>query len=125
MNLVRLAGGALAAVLVWSAVAKLRDTDGTAAAFADLGLRAPGRLAVIVPLAELGTAVLLVARPPVGGALALFLLVAFTAVIGDVLRRGVRVRCACFGGVRQAVIGPRDLVRNAALIAVAVFVTLG
>lgn len=125
MSPVRLAGSALAAVLLWSAVAKLRDAEGTAAAFQGLGLRAAGWLAVIVPMAEMATAVLLVVTPPVGGAFALFLFVAFTVVIGDVLRRGVRVRCACFGGIRQTVVGPRDLVRNAALIVVAMFVTLG
>lgn len=125
MNPVRLAGSALAAVLLWSAVAKLRDTKGTAAAFEGLGLRAARLLAVIVPLAEVATAALLVVTPPVGGAFALFLFVAFTVVIGDVLRRGVRVRCACFGGVRHAVVGPGHLARNAVLIVVAVFVMLG
>ena len=56
--------------------------------------------------------------PRVAGA-ALALLVAFTALLVDNLRRGRRPSCACFGAWSSAPIGWSHVARNAALVAAA------
>lgn len=124
MTLVRAASLVLAIALGWSAVAKLLDLPGTRVAFESLGLRRARQLALVVPIVESATAVLLVVAPRVGGSIALFLLVAFTVVLADVLRRGLVVRCACFGALTDAPVGRRDVVRNGLLIVLALIVAL-
>lgn len=124
MTLVRAAALVLAAVLGWSALAKLADVPGTRSSFEALGLRWSRELAFLVPAAEAATAVLLVVAPRMGGAIALFLLVAFTVVLVDVLRRGLEVRCACFGSLTESPVGHRDVVRNGLLIGLALIVAL-
>lgn len=65
-------------------------------------------------------AVLLLAIPATvtaGFGLTLVLLGAFTMALVGVLRRGAEVTCHCFGG--GARVAPRHVVRNAALLAVA------
>jgi hypothetical protein len=59
----------------------------------------------------------------VGGA-ALVLLVAFTALIGRRLAEGSRPRCACFGSWSRKPLGPGHVVRNVALMILAVTVVV-
>lgn len=110
----------LAAVFVWAAAAKLARPDRTGAGFAALGLGTHRWLVRGVPIIELGTAVLLVAAPPAGGAIALVLLGAFSAVIARALGRGVKAPCSCFGAASGRPISRTDLLRNAALAALAI-----
>lgn len=105
----------LAVTFAWAAAAKLSHPAATAAGFADLGLRRPAALARAVPAVELALAVTLLAAPRLGGAAALVLLAAFSAVLLRVLRRGVEVRCACFGQTDGAPLSALDLVRNGLL----------
>ena len=77
--------------------------------------RAP--LAAAIVALEATAAVLLVAAPALGYALALALIAAFTAVLRRVVRSGRRVACWCFGA-STAPVGTSHLVRNATLLAV-------
>jgi len=82
---------ALAAVLGWAGVAKLRD-------------RTAGPAGVPLALAEVAAAVLLVVPPATraGGALAALLGAGFTAWVARAGFRGTRrLRCGCFGGRRE------------------------
>lgn len=74
-------------------------------------------LAVSVLLAEALAALLLLAAPRVGYALALVLFTGFTAGIALALRRGEAVACRCFGA-SETPLGAAHLVRNGLLIAV-------
>jgi hypothetical protein len=115
----------LAAVLVVSAVAKLRTRDAvreqvTAVVGDDRRLAA---LASVLPGVELVVAIaLLVFWSPVPGVVALILLAVFT---GALLRARARhVPCACFGaGAADAPVGPASIVRNGVLAALAVLAT--
>jgi hypothetical protein len=121
----RVVAGVLAAALLWAGAAKAVSRDATADAFGSLGLRWPGPLSVLVPAAEAGCAVALIVVPVGGATAALFLLVAFTAVLVSVIRRGVPVGCACFGAVSADPDRPvawGSVARNAGLIALALFV---
>ena len=110
----------LALVFAWAAVAKSIRHDETVVAFDALGLRAAPFMAWAVPAIELVTAALLVAVPSVGGLVALFLLVAFTAMLSNVIRHGAHVTCACFGGASSHPVSGIDLIRNAGLMLLAV-----
>lgn len=105
----------LAATFAWAGAAKLGRRVDTAAGFRALGLSRAGALATIVPAAELLLAVALLAAPAVGGATALVLLAAFTVVLARALRRGVEVRCACFGQAGGPPLSIVDVVRNGLL----------
>jgi uncharacterized membrane protein YphA (DoxX/SURF4 family) len=109
----------LAAVFVWAGAAKLARPTMTAAGFGALGLPAPGTFAVAVPVVELLLSVTLVAAPRAGSATALVLLAVFTAVLAHALRAGATSGCACFGTTATRPLSRRDLVRNAALAALA------
>jgi uncharacterized membrane protein YphA (DoxX/SURF4 family) len=109
----------LAAVFVWAAAAKFARPAVTAAGFRTLGLPVPGGLAWAVPAAEVVTAVLLVAVPPVGGVVALVLLGAFSAVIARALRLGLTTPCGCFGATSAKPVSRADLVRNLLLACLA------
>ena len=113
----------LAAVLVWAAVAKARAPHITAKTFATLGVRSPRLFARVVPLIELIVAALLCVRPIIGGWAAFALIVAFTAVLLPVVRRGEAVACGCFGSSAQAAVPGSTIVRNAALLAAALSAT--
>ena len=85
-------------------------------------LGAPAFVAPIVPWVEIVIGALLVsqiARTVVAIA-AIVVLVAFTALIALRLAQGKRPACACFGTWSAKPIGPVDVVRNLALIALAV-----
>lgn len=109
----------LAVVFATAGVAKLLDRDGSRDALAGFG--APGAalpaLAILLPLAELATAVALVPRGSAqwGGAAALVLLLAFAAGIANAMRRGAAPDCHCFGQLHSAPAGRGTLVRNLAI----------
>lgn len=109
----------LAATFVVAAGSKLRDRRRTADDFASLGLPAPDRLAVLVPAAELLTAVALTVTPGWGGVLAFGLLAGFTTHLTLVMRSGLVATCACFGGASAKPISARHLFRNAVLAVLA------
>lgn len=115
------AAAVLAAVFAWAGAAKLTQPISTADGFAGLGLPRPGVLARAVPLVELGLAVALLAAPTPGAAAAVVLLVGFSVVIARALRRGVEVRCACFGQAGGPPLSWIDLVRNGLLVLLATF----
>jgi uncharacterized membrane protein YphA (DoxX/SURF4 family) len=115
----------LAAVLAASAGAKLADRDATAHAFALLGVPASRVAAVAVPVAELTVAAALVITPAAGGFAALAVLVCFTAFLADRIRGGSTAPCRCFGGLRTEAVGRIDIIRNLALMALALVALLG
>lgn len=113
----------LAATLAVAGLGKLRGRA-SFAAFADtlrdLGWRSAAcrRLAAAaLPLAELGSALLLAAwlAGIWGYAAALVLLLVMTAVAATAVRRGRRLRCRCFGRTEER-IGVSTLIRNGVLM---------
>lgn len=113
----------LAATFAWAGAAKLSRPDDTASGFAGLGLGGAAALAMVVPAVELVLAVALLAAPAVGGAVALVLLAAFSVVLLRAVRRGVEVRCACFGQAGGPPLSPVDLLRNGLLAGLAALAT--
>ena len=114
----------LAVVFVWAAVAKLRDLDAVETAVTEMGLVAASPISRLLAPTELAIAALLVTIPAVGAMAAFVLLVAFTAVLVQVLRSGRVVACACFGGTQQnQPVTWRALGRNLGLLALAAFAT--
>ena len=100
----------LAAVFAWSAVSKLiRRPDMTA-----LGL--PRWTAPVTAAVELALVVALLVRPADGGIAALAVLAGFTAFLVRRLDSGAG--CGCFGSSTEPV-SSQDLMRNAALLALA------
>jgi peroxiredoxin len=116
----------LAAVFLVAALAKLADMPGSRRALEGFGV--PARLVpvatVLLPAAELASAILLVLLPTalVGAAFAVALLTGFLAGIGAALRRGIAPDCHCFGQLHSKPAGKETLVRNGVLEAIAVFV---
>ncbi len=116
----------LAAVFAVAGVAKLADLRGSRAAVEGFGV--PERLAeplgTLLPIAELAIAVALIpsssARYGALGASVLLLL--FCGAIVRSMIRGEAPDCHCFGQLHSEPAGPRTLVRNALLLALAVFV---
>ncbi len=115
-----LAAAALGLVFLAAAATKLGDLGAWPTQAAALG--APQSLVRVVPWWELALGALLVvgAARPWPAVLAGLTLVAFTALIVRVLRRGQHPPCACFGGVRARPLGWGHVVRNAVLMALAV-----
>lgn len=113
----------LAVVFGWAALAKAVRHRPTVEAFGALGLPRPELLAVGVPLVEVVVALALLARPAVGGALALALLAAFTLVVVRGVLSGSSTGCGCFGARRVEPVGPADVVRNGLLAAFAALAT--
>lgn len=118
----------LAGVFLSAGLAKLADLPGSRAAVADFGV--PARFAdaagTALPLLELAIAVALipVSLARFGALAAIVLLVAFIAAIANAVVHGRAPECHCFGQVHSEPAGPRTLVRNAALLAVAGFIAL-
>jgi hypothetical protein len=116
----------IAVVFAVSAVGKMRTAPVRLAfrrSLADMAVlptRAVGTVAAAVPILEAAVVVLLVVPPTaaLGCLLALALLVTFTTGIAIVLRRGTQAGCLCFGTTERPY-GPRHLVRNGLLAAVA------
>lgn len=105
----------LALVMAAAGGAKVAAPDRTRSSFKALGLPATAALTWAVPTAEIVTAVLLIAVPPVGATLALALLACFSAFLAVQILRGTNEPCACFGQVRPRPIATVDLFRNSAL----------
>lgn len=120
---------ALAAMFAVAALAKLRDLVGAAEAVRDFGVPATAARPVAVSTICLEAAVTALLCAPatrrIGAAGAIALLVVFTGAISAAWARGERADCHCFGQLHSAPAGPRSIVRNLALIAVAVLVALG
>ncbi|MDA3650302.1 hypothetical protein LZ318_00695 [Saccharopolyspora indica] len=119
---------AVAGVLAFAAVGKLRDLDRFADAVAGYRIL-PDRLvpagARAVVGAELLGAVLLVVPPTriLGSALATVLFSAFLIGMGSVLRRGMRVSCGCLQTSER--VGAGSLTRTGLLLVLAVFAGFG
>jgi hypothetical protein len=116
----RVATLAVGAMFVAAGGYKIADGPAWPRQAADLGV--PRRLAVVVPWFEivLGVALLIGFVPPWPAAVAGATLVVFTVVIGRRLLDGSRPPCACFGSRSTRPLGPRHVVRNLGLLAVAV-----
>ncbi len=114
----------LAVMFAAAAAAKIRDRDGTAAAFATLGVPNPSSAARFLPLPELAAVVLLLAVPFVGALVVLVLLALFTTFIVGRLRVGVVAPCACFGGATSRPLSWVSVWRNVLMGALAL-VALG
>ena len=111
----------LAAVLAVAGIAKLADRAGAREAVPGFGVPealAP-TVARLLPLLELTAAVLLIpsATATAGSALALALMLAFSAAITRSIARGEAPDCHCFGALHSEPAGPRTLIRNLALAA--------
>lgn len=113
----------LAVVFAVAGVAKLMDLKGSQKAVAEFGVpeAAAPAIGLLVPIAELVTAVLLLVPSTgrLGAALALGLLLAFSAGIANAMYRGKAPDCNCFGQIHSAPAGGRTLARNGGLAAVA------
>jgi peroxiredoxin len=121
----------LAVVFVVSAVAKLRDREGSREAVEAFGVPAAlvGVVAGGLPFAELACALLLVLPDPfatTGAIASLVLLGAFTAAVTVNLVRGNRVDCHCFGSMGdQGTIGWHTVVRNGVFMLLAALSLVG
>jgi peroxiredoxin len=119
----------LAGVFAVAGLSKLVDRHGAPRALEDFGLPAglSGRLARLLPLAELAVAAALIPRGTSrsGAAGALLLLGAFTLAVAVNLARGRTPDCHCFGQMHARPIGFGTLFRNAALTGLGAVVVLG
>jgi methylamine dehydrogenase accessory protein MauD len=119
-----LARAVLAVVFTVAAVAKLLDLSGSIRTMLEFGV--PPRLAAIagrgLPIAELGTAILLVINDTawLGGIAALVLLLAFIAGIANSLSHGLTPDCNCFGQVASEPVSSRTIIRNSVLAALTI-----
>ena len=86
------------------------------------GLGAPRWTIPLVPWIEIAVGAALIAQlaPPWPAVAALVLLVVFTVLIGVALSQGRRPPCACFGAWSAKPIGAGHLLRNGALMVLAV-----
>jgi thiol-disulfide isomerase/thioredoxin len=116
----------LAGVFATAGVAKLLDRQGSRQALAGFGVPERGLVVAVVllPLAELATAVALIPRPSAqwAGVAALLLLLGFIGGIGNALARGRAPDCHCFGQLHSEPAGQGTLIRNAALAVAAAVV---
>jgi hypothetical protein len=112
----------LAAVLVFAAVSKLRAREETRRRTVALMGPRGEIVAAILPWVEIAIAVaLLVWWSAIPGVVAALLLLAFTAVVVNAQLR--HLPCPCFGGASEREAGPRQVVRNGVLIALAILAT--
>ncbi len=129
MTIALIARLALAGVFAAAGLTKLADRNGTRKAVVDFGTpeTIAGALAILLPIAELGVAVLLLpASTALVGALgALALLMLFSAAIAISLARGKTPECHCFGQLHSAPASWKTLARNAVLAGVAVVAIAG
>jgi peroxiredoxin/uncharacterized membrane protein YphA (DoxX/SURF4 family)/thiol-disulfide isomerase/thioredoxin len=106
----------LLAVLAVAGAAKLADRDGAREAVEGFGVPVglSGPVATVLPVAELGAAVLLIpsATARIGAAVAVVLMLIFAAAIIRSLARGEAPDCHCFGALHSEPAGPRTLVRD-------------
>lgn len=123
MTAAELAAVAVGAVFVVAGVAKASDRGWVAAA---RQFGTPAVVARTIPTTEMVLGGLLVARlgAPWTALAAVALLVVFTVPVALHVAKGDTVPCACFGTTGRArPVSWRTLLRNAVLIALAVFAT--
>ena len=115
-------------VFAAAAAGKLFDLPGSRDALRGFGVggRAVPIVAVLLPLAELATAIALVPRPSARWAAvaAALLLLAFVAGIAYALSRGRAPDCHCFGQLHSSPAGRGTLIRNLGLALLAGVVVL-
>lgn len=116
----------LAGVFALAGIAKLLDLEGSRGALRDFGFpkRTAAVAGLILPLAEIATAVALVPASSArwGAVAALALLLAFIAGIANSLRQGQTPDCHCFGQIHSAPAGRGTLARNGVLAILATVV---
>ncbi len=110
---------ALAGVFAYAAYNKIIDPDRTAAEFKALLVPAPATLARVVPVVELGVAIVLVIWPRLGATLAASLLGAFTTLLVVTVRSGRTVSCGCLGAKSGQPVTMATVARNFVLLAMA------
>jgi len=90
------------------------------------GLGAPPILVPVLPWAEivLGAILVMQLAPVIAAAVALVVLVAFTALIVRRLSQGRHPPCACFGAWSTKPLGPGHVARNAGFIVLGVVALL-
>lgn len=113
---------ALSAVFAVSGGAKLLDRSGTRAAVQGFGLPRvlAGPIAIALPIVELALALALLTGPMIVASLvAITLLTVFTVLVGRVVRLGRAPACACFGSASTEPVSGRTIIRNLALLVVA------
>jgi hypothetical protein len=104
---------------------KLADGPAWPKQAADMGVSRP--VAAVVPWFELvlGAALVSSLLSPWPELVAIGVLIVFTVVIVRRLLDGSRPPCACFGSRSKRPLGPRHVVRNLGLLAVAVLAAVG
>jgi thiol-disulfide isomerase/thioredoxin/uncharacterized membrane protein YphA (DoxX/SURF4 family) len=116
----------LAAVFAIAGAAKLLDLPGSRNALVEFGVpaRAVPAAAVLLPIAELATAIALVPAETARAAavVAVVLLGAFILGIANAMRRGEAPDCHCFGQLQSAPAGRSTLARNAGLAALGIVI---
>ena len=117
--IVLLVRASLAAVLVAAGAAKLADTRSFAATLMGLGVpvrRHPliRRLALIIPLLEVGLGIAVVSGlwPGIVNGAVLVLLASFSIVVIIALRRKLQVACRCFGTLSDSQFTGKGLLRS-------------
>ena len=110
----------LAAVFAIAGVVKLAAPTNTTTELDGLGVPLPGVIARTLPVAELAIAVLLLAAPAWGGLAATGALVVFTRFVLRAVRSGSTVSCGCLGALSAAPVSSATIVRNGALLTMAV-----
>jgi thiol-disulfide isomerase/thioredoxin len=118
----------LAVTFLVSSVGKFLDLKGSRKAMRDFGLSESlaGPASIGLPIVELLTALLLIPTSTAwwGGILSFLLLAAFIGGIAYNMAQGRAPDCHCFGQIHSEPAGPRTLVRNGILAAVALFIIL-
>jgi peroxiredoxin/uncharacterized membrane protein YphA (DoxX/SURF4 family) len=118
----------LVLVFATAGVTKLSDQSGSRKALLDFHVpaRLVRRLGMILPLGELGTAAALLFQPSArfGAIAAGALLALFIAGIASAMARGEAPDCNCFGQISSSPVGPRTLIRNMSLAALALVVAI-
>jgi uncharacterized membrane protein YphA (DoxX/SURF4 family)/thiol-disulfide isomerase/thioredoxin len=118
----------LTAVFATAGVGKLLDREGSIRALSDFGVGGQlGRVAgTALPYMELAVAVALVFPPTAiaGAIVAVALLLGFIVGIGRALLEGSTPDCHCFGQIHSSPAGPKTLIRNGVLAAMALLILI-
>lgn len=116
----------LAIVFGVAAVGKVLDLPGARLALKDFGLPegAIPSVSLLLPLAEVATAIALIPRMSArwGAIAAICLLALFIAAIARAMARGEAPDCHCFGKLASGLAGRETLIRNVLLAVPAMFV---
>ncbi len=118
----------LGLTFVVAATSKIRDIAGVERSAREFGVpqRWTRPVALTLPMVELGAAgSILGIGGGVGAIPTVVLLVGFTALIATSLARDRHPECHCFGNVRTGPVGASTVVRNTALLAIAIAVSSG